>query len=324
MRTYLGQITPLPYEDAAFPQANEIRERAATAGFAIETTRLFVKDGQAAPAELFKPYLADLAVKKVRAPISGIIYPASPTGKWWGWVARKRVSGAVKDAWKGIRVRIRNIQIDDTRILREIFAESRLMDKPRSSYGRFADWYVGEIFVDPRAAIPNARRDGFEENDAWWKMRDDLDAEVATPFGKQAYRTSKADKLSIQNLTAAMDSLVQAVALLEAEGNPPSERLDPLLEEASSLRIRIGQAIRIAEDDELEPLRALAGRLGDGQRRLEALLAQAPAHSCDQEVGEAVEFLAQQLFKVFRERLGPQKWSQARAIVTEVTGVRSE
>jgi hypothetical protein len=155
-------------------------------------------------------------------------------------------------------------------------------------------------------------------------MRDELDAEVATPFGKQAYRTSKADKLSVQNLTAAMDSLVQAVALLEAEGNPTSERLDPLLEEASSLRIRIGQAIRIAEDDELELLRALTGRLGDGQRRLEALLAQAPAHSCDQEVGEAVEFLAQQLFKVFRERLGPQEWSQARAIVTEVTGVRSE
>jgi hypothetical protein len=47
-----------------------------------------------------------------------------------------------------------NIQIDDTKVIRDIFAISNLKtSKPRSSYGRFAEWYVGEIFVQPDAAV---------------------------------------------------------------------------------------------------------------------------------------------------------------------------
>ncbi len=65
---------------------------------------------------------------------------------------------------------------------------------------RFADWYVGEIFVDPKAAIPNARRGGFEENRAWEGIRNELDAKIATPLGKQAYKTYKADQLLLENL----------------------------------------------------------------------------------------------------------------------------
>lgn len=323
LRTYIGQVAPLPY-DPKFPFAEEIRTNAAAAGFPIESVRLFVKIGKAKPVELFKPYIGDLAVKRVRAPLTGVNYSESPTRKWWGWIGRKRVSGAIKDPWKGIRVRISNIQIDDTRVMREIFAESRLVETPRSSYSRFADWYVGEIFVDPKAAIPNARRDGFEENKAWEDMRNELDAQIATPFGRQAYRTSKADQLSVENLTKAMIALQEQVALIEAEDNPTAEKLDPLLFDASSLRTRIASAIRIAEPDELDALQALAGRLGDVQRRLEALLAKVPAHSCDEEIGEAVEFLAQQLFKAFRERLGPQEGQRAKAIVAEITGVSSD
>jgi len=322
MRTYLSQVAPLPY-DSRFPHADEIRMNAAAAGFPIESVRLFVKDGNAQPVELFKPYVGDVAVKRVRTPLSTVSYPRSPTGKWWGWVGRKRVSGAINDSWKGIRVRIRNIQIDDTRVMREIFAESRLTDTPRSSYSRFADWYVGEIFVDPRAAIPNARRDGFEENTAWNDMRDELDVQIATPYGKQAYRTSKEDKLSVSNLTKAMDELVDQLTLLEAEANPTANRLDPLLEEASSLRARIAQAIRIAEPNEIEALQALAARLGDVQRRLEALLAQAPTHSCDEEIAAAIEDVGKQLLRAFIERLGPQELQRVRAIVAEITGVRS-
>ncbi|WP_439469350.1 ATP-binding protein [Blastomonas fulva] len=323
LRTYISQVAPLPY-DPKFPFAEEIRTTAAAAGFPIESVQLFVKDGKAEPTELFKPYVSTVAVKRVRAPLTGVNFSASPTGKWWGWIGRKRVSGAIKDPWKGIRVRIRNIQIDDTRVMREIFAESHLTETPRTSYSRFADWYVGEIFVDPKAAIPNARRDGFEENQAWEDIRNELDAQIATPFGKQAYKTSKADQLSVENLTKAIIAIEEQVTLIEAEGNPTTEKLGPLLDDASARRTRIAASMRVAEPSEVEPLQALAGRLGDVQRRLEALLALAPAHSCDEEVGEAIEFLAQQLFKAFRERLGPQEGGRARAIVSEVTGVKPE
>jgi molecular chaperone HtpG len=321
MRIFLSQVAPLPY-DPKFPHAAEIREKAEAAGFPIDSVRLFVKDGNQEATELFKRYGADVRVKKDLTPITNMSFPRSPTGKWFGWVARKRVPGSIKDPWKGIRVRVRNIQIDDTRVMREIFAESWLTpDKSRISYARFADWYVGEIFVAPTAAIPNARRDGFEENDEWETIRNELDLEVATPLGRQAYRTSKQDKLSVANLSTAMNTLVEAIELLEAEGNPTTEKLDPQIETASSLRIQIAQAIGIAEDNELEPLRALAARLGDTQRRLETLLATAPAHSCEEEIGEAIAGLAKELFRTFQERLAPLEWQRVRAILTEITGV---
>lgn len=321
MRTYLSQVAPIPY-DPAFTHAAQIKQKADEAGFPVESVRLFVKDGEKKAVELFKPYIDTVAVKRIRAPMTSIDYPISPTGKWWGWIGRKRASGAVKDPWKGIRVRIRNIQIDDTKVMREIFAESHLMDTSRSSYSRFADWYVGEIFIDPKAAIPNARRDGFEETEAWENMRNELDERIATPLGKQAYRTSKADQLSLENLTKTMTALADAVELLEVEGNPTTDTVEPLIEESASLRSRIASAIKIAEPNEKDALETFAVRRGELQRRLEVLYAKVPAHSCDEEIGEAIEEIARRLFKALRERLEPMEWQRAKGIVTEVTGVR--
>lgn len=323
MREFLSQISPLPYSPD-FPFGEEIRIKATDAGFPIDTIRLFLKDGTDAPVELFKPYEKDVWVKQARAPLAGIAYADSPTQKWFGWVARKRIPGAIKDPYKGIRVRIRNIQIDDTKIIRDIFAATHRTEKSRSSYSRFADWYVGEIFVDPKAAIPNARRDGFEENPAWEALRDELDEVIATPYGKQAYRTSQADKLSVANLTKAMEELEQNVALIEAEANPTREKLDPLLSDALILRGRIAKSMNTAEGDEIGALQALALRLGDVQRKLEVLLSQAPEHNCNAEIDEAISRLAQRLYKAFQERLAPQELPRVRAILQEVMGVEPE
>ena len=320
MRTFLGQVAPLPY-GADFPFAAEIEAAGLKAGVPVESVQLFIKDGETAAVELFKPDGSDVAVKRTRTPIS-VSFEASPTGKWFGWLGRKRVSGAIKEKHAGIRVRVRNIQIDDTKIIRDIFAESRLTTKARTSWGRFAEWYVGEIFVDPQAAIPNARRDGFEENQSWATMRDELDLQVATPLGKLAYRTSKADKLSLANLTAALDEVETAVDQLEAEGNPTMERLETPLFAASDLRSRLASAKGLYEEDESVQLDALAVRLAAVQLRLEALAALAPAHSCDEEIGLAIEEMAQQILRELRDRLAPQDWLQARSVIANVTGVK--
>lgn len=322
MRTFLGQVAPLPYAPD-FPFAAEIQAAARAAGLPVESIRLFIKNGDTAPVELFKPYGRDVAVKRTRTPLS-ISFETSPTKKWFGWIGRKRVSGAINEKWTGIRVRVRNIQIDDTNVIRDIFAESRLTTKGRASWGRFADWYVGEIFVDPQAAIPNARRDGFEENKSWHVMRDELDLQVATPLGKLAYRTSKADKLSLANMTRAIDELVAAVELVEAEGNPTMDKLEDPLYSSSDLRSRLASALRLAEPEEMEALQALAARLGDVQRRLEALVAQAPAHSCDDEIAEALEEMAQEILRELRSRLGPQDYLQARSVIANLTGVKPD
>lgn len=320
MRTFLGQVAPIPYA-ADFSFAGEIEAAALKAGVPVESVHLFIKDGNAAAVELFKPYGGDVAVKRTRAPIS-VSFEASPTGKWFGWLGRKRVPGAIKEKHAGIRVRVRNIQIDDTKIIRDIFAESRLTTKARTSYGRFAEWYVGEIFVDPQAAIPNARRDGFEENESWSVMRDELDLQVATPLGKLAYKTSTADKLSLANLTKALDELVVIVDQVEAEGAPTMERLDTPLFAANDLRNRLASAKSIYDGEEKEKLDAIALHLVAAQSRLEAMVALAPAHSCEDEIALAIEEMAQHILRELRDRLGPQDWLEARSVIANVTGVK--
>jgi hypothetical protein len=134
---------------------------------------------------------------------------------------RTKLPGTMKDQdSRGIRVRVRNIQIDDTKIIRDIFAVSHIESKSRSSYARFADWYVGEIFLDPKAAIPNARRDGFEENQMWHSIRNELDRLVATHFGKMAYRTSNKDQLSLERLAKRLDELQKGAEPLIATRSP--------------------------------------------------------------------------------------------------------
>jgi hypothetical protein len=63
-------------------------------------------------------------------------------------------------------------------------------------------------------------------------------------------------------------------------------------------------------------------RLSALQLRLEALVALAPAHSCDEEIAAAIEEMAQQILRELRGRLGPQDWLQARSVITTITGVK--
>jgi len=324
LKSFLSQVSPLPY-DPTFPHAATIREKAELAGFPIETIRLFARDGAAEFEEVFKPYGIDFAVKRERAKLSAVDFVTSPTGKWWGWVGRTRISGAFKDAdSRGIRVRVRNIQIDDTKIIRDIFAVSRLSEKPRSSYQRFAEWYVGEIFVHPKAAVPNARRDGFEENPAWHKIRDELDAKVATHYGKLAYKTSTGDQLSLDTLNKRLDEFKKGAGALLNARIGDWDRVSQSVAEANELQVRIARAVKAADEVELSPLRELSETVSSVKQQLNTLVSQPPASVCEEEVAAAIAELTQRLFKEFKRRLAPGEWRHAREILREVTGLDPE
>lgn len=206
LKSFLSQVSPLPYS-ADFPHREAILTGAKEAGFEIEWVRVFVRDGESQFEELHKPYGSTIGVKRELVPYS-VDFVKSPQNKWWGWVGRKRTSGTIKDAEaRGIRVRVRNIQINGTGVVRDIFAVSHLGGKPRSSYARFADWYLGEIFIDPGAVIPNSRRDGFEEDKSWRSIRNEIDKLIAEKYGKLAYKTSSRDQLSLDSLRKRQRSL---------------------------------------------------------------------------------------------------------------------
>ena len=321
LRSFLSQVSPLPY-DKAFKFAGEIQAKAAATGFPIEQIRIFVRQGEDADAnELFKPYKGDFYVKRDRIGLAGFDEITSPTGRWWGWIGRKRMAGSFKDTdARGIRVRVRNIQIDDTKIIRDIFAVSYLKSKPRSSYARFAEWYIGEIFVQPEAAIPNARRDGFEETEGWLLIRDELDVLVCTRYGRLAYKTSTADQLSIESLSRRYDTLKRGADDLIAAGLGDWDAVAQSAAEATELQRRIALAVKAADDQELASLRSMATDVAVTRRGLESLARQAPpVHDCEEEVARALSDLTQRLYHDLKRSLAPAEWLKARAIVREAT-----
>jgi Histidine kinase-, DNA gyrase B-, and HSP90-like ATPase len=325
LRSFLSQVSPLPYDPTFSFEAN-IRAKATAAGFPIEWIRLFVRDGASQFEEVYKPYGADFGVKRERIKLSAVDFVSSPTGKWWGWVGRKRISGGFKDLdSRGIRVRVRNIQIDDTKVIRDIFAVSRLGSKPRSSYARFAEWYVGEIFVDPKAAIPNARRDGFEESHVWHRIRDELDDEVATRYGKLAYKTSTSDQLSLDTLNRRLDELKKGADPLVSAPTGDWDRVSQSVAEANDLQRRIALAVKAADETELAPLRELSETVASVKRGLNSLIIQPPAATeCQEEIAAALSELTQRIYKEFKRRLAPAEWRHAREVLREVTGAEPE
>jgi molecular chaperone HtpG len=320
LRSFLSQVSPLPY-DPDFLYAKRIKSRSENSSIPIEQIRLFVRDGEGDFDEIFKPYGADFAVKRERVRLSDVEFVISPSKKWWGWVGVKNVSGAIKDQdSRGIRVRVRNIQIDDTKIVRDIFAVSNLGGKPRNSYARFADWYVGEIFVDPRASIPNARRDGFEESQAWHAFRDEMDRVIATPYGKLAYKTSKSDQLSLDSLGKRLNELKKGATPLIQSRSGDWDRVSQSVTEANELQRRIGLAVRNADDDELAPLRELAESTSSIKGELDTLVTAPAAHDCAEEIAEALSATLQKLFRELKRKLPPAEWGRSRDIIRRVTG----
>ena len=85
--------------------------------------------------------------------IDGELYALGWYGNcgWYGFLSDKELSG--------FRVRKGNILIGDSKTMNVIFKEAR-----------FNGWTQGEIFIVTDKLIPNARRDDFEQNDAYYKL----------------------------------------------------------------------------------------------------------------------------------------------------------
>lgn len=318
LRSFLSQVSPLQY-DPDFPMAAAISARAAAAGFPIDYVRVFTRLGNSEFVELFKPYGKTFWVKNSQIELTGIDEVRSETDKWWGWVGRKRVAGAFKDVdAQGIRVRVRNIQIDGKELLRDIFSISYLSDSPRSSYARFNDWYVGEIFVSPRAAIPNARRDGFEEDVQWEAIRNELDTVVATRYGKLAYKTSQGDQITPERLAGRVSALRETTERFSAQ-LPTFASASDAAAELTDVQRRLDSAMRNADILETAQLTKVSEDLRSVRVNLEPIVARAVAqgHDCEQEIADAQRDLIIRLQVEFGRRLDPIAFAAVRRILDE-------
>lgn len=173
-KSYISQVAPLPYQSRHFIYTSQLKGYLAQNGYSIEEFPIFVGENESDLEPIYKPnksrFRSDRGKKTVDEitsmsyfdiTIDGELYALGWYGNcgWYGFLSDRELSG--------FRVRKGNILIGDSKTMNVIFKEAR-----------FNGWTQGEIFIVTDKLIPNARRDDFEQNDAYYKLIEKLSNSV--------------------------------------------------------------------------------------------------------------------------------------------------
>ena len=254
---FVSQVAPVPYHPE-FPFVAAIQQAAAKHGIPIEQVRTTIRDGSSKPTDVYKPYRGAHACSgSSPAKIFDVRTHASSRAKWWGWWGVKEASGAYTDTKaSGIRVRVRNIQIDGVDLFRGMF---RLRG---ASSDRFQDWYIGEIFVAPDAVVPNARRDGFEEDENWKKLKREFES-LAKKLGDDAYQLSTKGQYTVAVQKRNLEKAKKEYRILENSGFQDRDRTLRFSASITTYQKKIARGSVTADLESLAMYQAISGELTD-------------------------------------------------------------
>ncbi len=179
VKSYISQVAPLPYQ-SRFIYSSQLKEYLGSKNYQIEEFPIFVGEDDSGLELICKPnksrFRSDRNKKTVDeissmtyfdVTIDGELYAIGWYGNcgWFGFLSDKELAG--------IRIRKGNILIGDSKTLNVIFKEPR-----------FNGWTQGELFVVTDKLVPNARRDDFEQNDAYFKLIEALSNGIAIDISR--------------------------------------------------------------------------------------------------------------------------------------------
>ena len=179
-KSYISQVAPLPYQSRHFIYTSQLKSYLSDNGYIIEEFPIFVGENESDLEPVYKPnksrFRSDRGKRTVDeissmkffdVTVDGELYALGWYGNcgWYGFLSEKEISG--------FRVRKGNILIGDSHTMNAIFKEAR-----------FNGWTQGEIFIVTDKLIPNARRDDFEQNDAYYKFMEALSNSVGTEIAR--------------------------------------------------------------------------------------------------------------------------------------------
>lgn len=272
---YLAETVPVEFApDWARKESIESEYRTYF-GASLETIDVFVV-AHGETNQIYKPYGDDYSHAKGKMQLRSIEFFSGEDNAYWGWVGRLSESAAVTDwSTRGLRIRVRNIQVDGTEIFEKLFTQV----KP--SYSRFSSYYVGEIHIDPEKVVPNARRDGFEETDEWINIKTSLMANICQPLASDAYEASQQGQIDVNKIVEDIDKLVARSTSLADNSRSSYDQVVDLMNTAKRLRRRAASALKVVSDlDETavadgEPQKQIALALEDAARSVDSVETQA-------------------------------------------------
>lgn len=207
LQPYLRQVCPVSYADN-FDYSERIKAIASGFGDSLDVIEVEARQKRE-KVSIHKPYKNTAATVRTPSKLYEIETFVSKEHGWYGWIGKSNFAGEITDdTVAGVRFRMKNIQVGDSRIIMDI-AEGLT---PAGSERRLMLWAVGEIFVTNREVIPNARRDGFEDTVAWRKIRHDIKDQVAKRLVR-LIRGASSSRSTLKRITNAFENLTAVIAL---------------------------------------------------------------------------------------------------------------
>ena len=230
VRSYISQVAPLPYKTRKFFYSSDLHRFLSDNGYNVEEFPVFVGESASELEPIYKPnahrYHADrnkkkndeiLSLRTFQVVIDDEIYALGWYGicNWLGFLSEQELSG--------IRVRKGNILIGDSRTLNSIFKEPR-----------FNGWTQGELFVVTDKLIPNARRDDFEQNEAYFKFIAALQEGIGAEITKAIREASALRNDSSAKVISEVQQRVNDATVTVVEGFNSSVDKSRLLEQLTA------------------------------------------------------------------------------------------
>lgn len=222
VKDYISQVAPVPYRDR-FYWGQEIKKALSGKGYSLGEYAIFLGKSFEALSQIYKPYKITFDVSTRsginKDEIQGISYfdVKDNLGEVLavGWYGELNFFGTIaEDNISGIRVRQGNILIGDNKTLSPYFIESR-----------FNNWCIGELFIVSNDLIPNARRDGFENNKVFSAFCDYFRQNIGTPLGLKIRTASKTRNNPMKKTLSKTEEMISKVAkVLEGGFNSSFEK----------------------------------------------------------------------------------------------------
>ncbi len=327
LSSYLSQTAPVKFYPKLWAFEKEIAGYAAQFGKPIKTIDLIVRQiefeitGSTSSEdeivvrefEIFKPYRNHHTPKGKKEPVAvtGVTLLADGSGdnKWWGWIGNMPTVATLNDTdAAGLRVRSKNIQIDGTDIMERLFAESRV------SYARFNKWFIGEFHILSDDVVPNARRDGFEENDAWREVQEQF-VPILQDLTKRTYKASKVRNAKYKRFKALTDALTDAVEKrLTLPVGVDGGNDTALLLHIDEVFLEISDEISkdITDEEDARALRLMLAAVNEARRRLQRQLAARIDTDVIRELTGTEERILRVVWSVMQELIDPVLYKEAR------------
>ncbi|MBN1260151.1 MAG: ATP-binding protein [Anaerolineae bacterium] len=248
LEAYLSQVAPVGFDAQRFMFAPKILEWVEHSDISVPTVTLVIKTPDI-EREVFKPYKTHYKTQNSRGGrydfyIKDIeFYPeyVTPDSPYWLWYGKTDLLGTIKDERSaGLRFRAKNIAIGGPERVAELFAETA------KTNGRFNAWHIGEIHILSSRAIPNARRDGFEDVGDWPEIAEGLKPFIKERVEEIRQRSHARNRPTAKVMRAAQIAIDEANDRLQV-GFASEQQRSALLERVKKEQVRTEEAAKVRQ-----------------------------------------------------------------------------